>query len=142
MHLKHRMRAFQGVFHANPDYALWYGWNEMQLDLTEIRAMAEELRRRMESAPGTGDDGAVVIESEERNPIARALLRFHGLQGWSILRMQLGVERHRNSLSINPDQSSGPVHSLRSIDQRAVFRQSWSGSDASRHLLRLTEYLH
>jgi hypothetical protein len=45
MHLKHRMRAFQGTFHNNPDYALWYGWNEMQLDLTEIRAMAVELRR-------------------------------------------------------------------------------------------------
>ncbi|MFB3127714.1 MAG: multiheme c-type cytochrome, partial [Candidatus Acidiferrales bacterium] len=24
MHLEHRMRAFQGTFHANPDYALWY----------------------------------------------------------------------------------------------------------------------
>ena len=48
MHLKHRMRAFQGAFHANPDYALWYGWSEMQQDLTEIEAMAEELRRRNE----------------------------------------------------------------------------------------------
>ncbi|MCL6481397.1 MAG: hypothetical protein K6U02_06690 [Firmicutes bacterium] len=46
MHLKHRMRAFQGAFHANPDYALWYGWSEMVRDLTEIREMAEELRRR------------------------------------------------------------------------------------------------
>lgn len=46
MHLKHRMRAFQGVFHANPDYALWYGWNEMQEDLTEIKEMAEVLRER------------------------------------------------------------------------------------------------
>jgi hypothetical protein len=45
MHLEHRMRAFQGTFHANPDYALWYGWSEMQRDLTEIRTMAEELRR-------------------------------------------------------------------------------------------------
>ena len=45
MHLKHRMRAFQGTFHANPDYALWYGWSEMQQDLTDIRTMAEELRR-------------------------------------------------------------------------------------------------
>ena len=45
MHLKHRMRAFQGVFHANPDYALWYGWSEMVRDLTEIRERAEELRR-------------------------------------------------------------------------------------------------
>jgi len=46
MHLKHRMRAFQGVYHANPDYALWYGWSEMQRDLTEIKTMAEELRQK------------------------------------------------------------------------------------------------
>jgi hydroxylamine dehydrogenase len=45
MHLKHRMRAFQGTFHANPDYALWYGWSEMQRDLTEITEKAAELRR-------------------------------------------------------------------------------------------------
>lgn len=45
MFLKHRMRTFQGTFHANPDYALWYGWSEMQRDLTEIREMAQELRR-------------------------------------------------------------------------------------------------
>jgi len=46
MHLKHRMRAFQGAFHANPDYALWYGWSEMVRDLADIRAMAKELRAR------------------------------------------------------------------------------------------------
>jgi len=46
MHLKHRMRAFQGVFHANPDYALWYGWSEMQRDLTEIKTLAGELREK------------------------------------------------------------------------------------------------
>lgn len=44
MHLEHRMRAFQGVFHASPDYALWYGWNEMVQDLHEIKAMAADLR--------------------------------------------------------------------------------------------------
>jgi hypothetical protein len=44
MFLEHRMRTFQGTFHANPDYALWYGWSEMQMDLTEIKAMAEEMR--------------------------------------------------------------------------------------------------
>lgn len=44
MHLKHRMRAFQGVFHANPDYALWYGWSEMKRDLTEIQTLASEMR--------------------------------------------------------------------------------------------------
>ena len=44
MHFEHRMRAFHGVFHANPDYALWYGWSEMVQDLSEIKMMAAELR--------------------------------------------------------------------------------------------------
>lgn len=46
MHLKHRMRGFQGVFHANPDYALWYGYSEMIRDLTEIKEKAAELRAK------------------------------------------------------------------------------------------------
>jgi hypothetical protein len=45
MFLKHRMRTFQGTFHANPDYALWYGWSEMRQDLTEIKKLAKELRK-------------------------------------------------------------------------------------------------
>lgn len=44
MFLEHRMRAFQGTFHANPDYALWYGWSEMVRDLTEIKEMAAAMR--------------------------------------------------------------------------------------------------
>jgi hypothetical protein len=44
MYLEHRMRTFQGTFHANPDYALWYGWSEMRRDLSEIKAMADDLR--------------------------------------------------------------------------------------------------
>lgn len=46
MHLKHRMRTFQGTFHANPDYALWYGWSEMLQDAVEIKQLAAELRER------------------------------------------------------------------------------------------------
>jgi cytochrome c553 len=46
MFLKHRMRTFQGAFHANPDYALWYGWSEMVRDVTEIKGRAAELRER------------------------------------------------------------------------------------------------
>jgi hypothetical protein len=46
MFLEHRMRTFQGTFHANPDYALWYGWSEMQRDLTEIKEMAAEMREK------------------------------------------------------------------------------------------------
>ncbi|MHB8999746.1 MAG: multiheme c-type cytochrome [Thermoanaerobaculia bacterium] len=44
MFLEHRMRTFQGTFHASPDYALWYGWSEMQRDLTEIRELAAQMR--------------------------------------------------------------------------------------------------
>ena len=46
MHLEHRMRTFQGAFHNNPDYSLWYGWSEMVQDLTEIRELSQELRAR------------------------------------------------------------------------------------------------
>jgi len=46
MFMEHRMRAFQGTFHANPDYAFWYGWSRMQQTLVEIREMAEDLRRK------------------------------------------------------------------------------------------------
>jgi len=51
MFSEHRMRAFQGTFHMNPDYALWYGWSAMQRDLTEIKELAEELRHRREAKP-------------------------------------------------------------------------------------------
>ena len=46
MHLKHRMRLFQGAFHNNPDYSLWYGWSEMVGDLTEIKEKAQDLRAK------------------------------------------------------------------------------------------------
>jgi hypothetical protein len=51
MFSEHRMRTFQGAFHANPDYAFWYGWSEMQRDLTEIKELAEELRQRKAAGP-------------------------------------------------------------------------------------------
>jgi hypothetical protein len=44
MHLEHRMRAFQGTFHANPDYATWYGWAAMKKSLTKIKHEAEQMR--------------------------------------------------------------------------------------------------
>ncbi len=45
MFFEHRMRTFQGTFHASPDYALWYGWSEMQRDLTEIKELSAQMRR-------------------------------------------------------------------------------------------------
>jgi len=50
MFLEHRMRTFQGTFHASPDYALWYGWSEMQRDLTEIKELAAQMRRERGAA--------------------------------------------------------------------------------------------
>jgi len=46
MFLEFRMRAFQGTFHANPDYAFWYGWSEMRRTLTEILTSAGEMREK------------------------------------------------------------------------------------------------
>lgn len=58
MFLEHRMRTFQGTFHSSPDYALWYGWSEMQRDLTEIREMAAEIRCTGHASAGlTGAEG-------------------------------------------------------------------------------------
>lgn len=44
MFFKHRMRAFQGTFHSNPDFALWEGWSEMVEDLTVIKGLADDYR--------------------------------------------------------------------------------------------------
>jgi cytochrome c553 len=45
MFLEHRMRAFQGAFHMNPDYVTWYGYAELKKDIVEIRAEAEAMRK-------------------------------------------------------------------------------------------------
>ncbi len=44
MYMKHRMRAYQGCFHMNPDYAYWYGWAMMVKDLGEIKELAAQMR--------------------------------------------------------------------------------------------------
>ncbi len=50
MFMEHRMRTFEGAFHASPDYAVWYGWSEMQRDLTEIKEMADDIRFKAKMA--------------------------------------------------------------------------------------------
>lgn len=45
MFLEYRMRTFQGAFHNNPDYSLWYGWGEMKMALSEINELAEQMRK-------------------------------------------------------------------------------------------------
>ncbi|TSK07157.1 MAG: cytochrome C [Geobacter sp.] len=48
MFLEHRMRAFQGAFHMNPDYVTWYGLAELQKDLVDIRTEAAAMTREAE----------------------------------------------------------------------------------------------
>ncbi len=44
MFMEYRMRAFQGAFHANPDYMHWYGWAAMKESLQKIKDQAAALR--------------------------------------------------------------------------------------------------
>jgi formate hydrogenlyase transcriptional activator len=37
-------------------------------------------------------NGAVIIDSPQENPVAREMLRFHGIEGWSVMRMTLTTE--------------------------------------------------
>ncbi len=61
-----------------------------------LTPLPEPVRDRIASRAAAGDDEeAVVIDSEERNPVAREMLRFHGIRGWSILRMRLATEDGR-----------------------------------------------
>lgn len=53
MFLEHRMRTFQGAFHNNPDYSLWYGWSAMQRDLTEIKEQDGLMRERAAKTAAT-----------------------------------------------------------------------------------------
>ncbi|CAG0994868.1 Hydrazine dehydrogenase [Geobacteraceae bacterium] len=43
--LEYRQRAFQGAFHANPDYMHWYGWAKVKEAAARIREDAERLRK-------------------------------------------------------------------------------------------------
>ena len=49
MFLEQRNRSFQGTFHSSPDYAWWYGYSEMQRSLSDIKYLAEEMRRNAKS---------------------------------------------------------------------------------------------
>jgi hydroxylamine dehydrogenase len=50
MFLEYRMRAFQGAFHANPDYMHWYGWAAMKQSLRAIEDEAASLRAQAAAA--------------------------------------------------------------------------------------------
>ena len=61
--------------------------------LTPLVGQVPDLVRHRVAA--LDEEEVVVIDSEERNPVARELLRYHGIQGWSILKMRLTTEDGR-----------------------------------------------
>ncbi len=42
------IHAWKGAYHMNPDYAHWYGWAQLNLDLDKIKAEDRRLRRLAE----------------------------------------------------------------------------------------------
>ena len=42
--LEYRMRAFQGMFHVNPDYTHWYGWSEIRRAVGDIKEDIERTK--------------------------------------------------------------------------------------------------
>jgi transcriptional regulator with GAF, ATPase, and Fis domain len=58
-----------------------------------ITPLPEEARARIAANLKQPDDHIVVIDSPEKNPVARVMLRFHGLEGWSLLRMRLSTDK-------------------------------------------------
>lgn len=83
MFLEHRMRAFQGAFHTNPDYMHWYGWAAMKESLQRIKDEAANIRAeaaakaaqeaaqkettalKSQLEKATGDLGKLATESEK-----------------------------------------------------------------------------
>jgi len=60
-----------------------------------LTPMPEEARSRIQQSSGELESEVVVIDSPERNPVADEMLRFHGIEGWSILRINLATEGDR-----------------------------------------------
>jgi len=60
-----------------------------------LTPLAEPTRDRIRRRAAAGQEDVVEIDSEERNPVAREMLRFHGIEGSSILRMRLATEAGR-----------------------------------------------
>jgi hypothetical protein len=49
MFMDYRMKTFQGAFHLNYDYSMWYGYAKMKKALVEIRELDREMRARHEA---------------------------------------------------------------------------------------------
>ncbi len=113
-----------------------------QLDLlTPLpRAARDQVARRLADGPGE----PVIIDSPERNPVAREMLRFHGIEGWSILRMTLTTQGGRLGGVVlgaaGPDRYTQEHARLFSLLQDP-FAVAMSNTLAHREVLRLRDRL-
>jgi transcriptional regulator with GAF, ATPase, and Fis domain len=64
-----------------------------QVDL--LTPLPKEAQERVRKNLSRFLDDAVIIDTPERNPVARAMLRFHGIERSSVLRMTLTTENGR-----------------------------------------------
>lgn len=48
--LEYRMRAFQGMFHVNPDYTHWYGWSEIRRTVEDVKEQIKERSETVETS--------------------------------------------------------------------------------------------
>ena len=60
-----------------------------------LTPLADDSREQIRRVREEHAEETVVIDSEDSNPVAREMLRFHGIPGWSILRMRLAAEDGR-----------------------------------------------
>jgi transcriptional regulator with GAF, ATPase, and Fis domain len=60
-----------------------------------LALLADSSREQIRRVREEHTEETVVIDSEDRNPVAREMLRFHGIRGWSILRMRLATDDGR-----------------------------------------------
>jgi transcriptional regulator with GAF, ATPase, and Fis domain len=71
-----------------------------------LTPLADEARDLIQRRVAGEPEDVVVIDSEERSPVARDMLAFHGIRGWSILRMRLATEDGRYGAAVLTTESA------------------------------------
>ena len=87
------MQVFEPDLASMRTLAMATGDRGEEVDL--LTPMPEESRARARERGGEPESEIVVIDSPERNPVAGEMLRFHGIEGWSVLRINLAGEGGR-----------------------------------------------
>jgi len=106
--------------------------------------MPREARRLVRKNLGRFLDTAVVIESPGMNPVAQEMLRFHELEGSSILRMTLTTEKGRLGgvvLTAAGEERYRPEHAELLSLIRRPFAVALSNALQHREVLRLRDRL-